>query len=364
MSDPTATPRATLRVSWAQILTFVTFGVLPFTVLLGGTSTAYLVLLALFVTRIRVRNLLVLVAVAAGCIYYVGRGPFADNPGTLEFLNALNTTIGMLLLVLSPWLKFDVRLEQSLLTDLAVVAYMAIAAVAMTIRPNTIAAIQIGSFTFALYFAMSRGALRRIVVAAAVVLAGGRAILAGATYGWLMMTRRRLHALLSTPLFLAIVVLGATGLIFVYLQDFLVLLQSRGIQMKGRTAYWLTLLGLDPTLLGSGAGAAVAQLTTLTEVFRLPHNDYLRVYVDYGVVVFLATIFALWRNSLRGGVPLFASAVLALYMLTGNPLSFATTIVAYIVAQNAVAPGASRSPRWKLVVEDPARSQLLRVGGP
>jgi hypothetical protein len=260
-------------------------------------------------------------------------------------------------------LRFDVRFEESLVTDLAVLAYMAIAAVETAIRPDALAAIQIGSFTFALYFATSRGVLRRIVVAAAVVAAGGRAILAGAVYGWLMRARRRLHAAISTPVFLAIVVLTTTGLIFVYLQDFLVLLQSRGIHMKGRTAYWLTLLGLDPTLLGAGAGAAVAQLTTLTEVFRLPHNDYLRAYVDYGIVVFLATVFALWRNSLRGGVPLFASAVLALYMLTGNPLSFATVIVAYILALNAHSPGAPRSPTWKLVVEDPARPQLLRVGG-
>jgi hypothetical protein len=358
-----AASRASLYATRPQILAFVTFGLLPFTILLGTTFAAYALLLMVVASTLRVRNVLILTIVAAGCVFYVGRGPYADNPGTIEYLNAINTTIGVLLLVLSPWIRLDVRLQASVPTDLAMLAYMAIAAVLMALRPDMNAVIQIGSFTFALYFATSRGALRRIVTAAAVVVAGGRAIMVGAVYGWLMAFRLRLHAVLSTPVFLAIVVLTATGLIFTYLQDLLVLLQARDIQMKGRTAYWLTLLGLDPTLLGAGAGAAVAQLTTLTEVFRLPHNDYLRAYVDYGTVIFLATVFALWRNSLRGPVPLFASAVLALYMLTGNPLSFATVIVAYILALGSAAGDSSRPRRWKVVVEYPARSQASRVGG-
>lgn len=264
----------------------------------------------------------------------------------MELLAAVNATFAFFLLLLSPWLRMNIRIEENRFTDLFIIAFL-VASLALQIPGiKSEAALQLGSFTFALYFAMSQNLFRRSCLAFVTVAGGGRSIMAGAVYGFAMNRSHklhRLHKLLSLSLIVLISTLAVHGFLFVYFEEYLLALRDQGEYLKGRTGFWLSLLQIKSTLFGNGAGTAFQNIISLMDSKQLPHNDYLRIHVDYGLVMFILFLFSLWLNSLRGAHQLFATSVLAAYLLTGNPLSFPTVIVSYLLVMNSRPTGASQT---------------------
>jgi O-antigen ligase len=107
--------------------------------------------------------------------------------------------------------------------------------------------------------------------------------------------------------------------------------------MSGRDTIWagyLQKFSGSPTF-GRGLGA-----TALVSVyFDLPHNDYLRLLVEGGVVGFLvyAGAVVLWGRRMIAGIDpserAFAQAIftaLAVYALTDNLLTMPPTLMAFV----------------------------------
>ena len=112
-------------------------------------------------------------------------------------------------------------------------------------------------------------------------------------------------------------------------------MRDQDIFLKGRTGFWLSLLEFNTSMFGYGAGTSINVLTLLLDKFGLPHNDFLRISVDYGLIPFVIILFSLWKNSLRGSLQLFATSIITFYMMTVNPLSFPKVIVSYLLVLNS-----------------------------
>ena len=322
-----------LYISKAGLNCLLIFGVLPFFLYAGFSVASYLLfVLYLFVLeRVRARNVLIFLLVSLLSYIFVVHGPLYSQFSSEVLASAINTTFAFFLLLLSPWLKMNIVSKENIYTDLLIVIFLSVSLVLQIPGVKAEAALQIGSFTFALYFAVSQNIFRKLFLISGVVIGGGRMILAGAVYGLVMFRWPKTHKILSLNLLILASVLTASGILFAYLNDYLVSLRDQGIYLKGRTGFWLSLLESNATLFGNGAGTSLQKITSLMNFNQLPHNDYLRIYVDYGLILFIAFLYSLWRNSLNGPHQLFATSVLAAFMLTGNPLSFPTVIVSYLL---------------------------------
>ncbi len=301
----------------------------------GVAIASYLLLFVYLILGMSVRNGLILLLAVSLCFIFVSWSPFLSQTWSMGLVTALNATFAFFLLLLSPWLKMNIHIEENKIVDLIIVVFLVASLALQMPGIKSEAALQIGSFTFALYFAVSQNLFRKLCLASVVVIGGGRAIIAGAVYGFAMNHSHKLHMILSMILLVLIATMAILGVLFVYLEEYLLTLRDQDIFMKGRTGFWLSLLETNATLLGNGAGASIQSLFFLTESYHLPHNDYLRIYVDYGLILFILILYSLWKNSLRGSHQLFATSVLAVYLLTGNPLSFPTVIISYLLVLNS-----------------------------
>lgn len=325
-----------LYISKAGLNSLLIFGILPFFLYAGFSVASYLLfVLYLFVLeRIYARNVLIFLLVSLFSYIFVVHGPLYSQFSPEVLASAINTTFAFFLLLLSPWLKMNVVSKENIYADLLIVIFLGVSLVLQVPGVKAEAALQIGSFTFALYFTVSRNIFRKLFLVFMTVVGGGRMILAGAVYGLVMFRWPRAHKVLSLGFLILASVLATSGILFVYLNDYLVSLQDQGVYLKGRTGFWLSLLESNATLFGNGAGTSLQKITSLMNFHQLPHNDYLRIYVDYGLILFIAFLYSLWKNSLSGPHQLFATSVLAAFMLTGNPLSFPTVIVSYLLVLN------------------------------
>jgi len=312
----------------------VIFGCIPMLLYSGFSMAAYFILFFYLIPNLNFQNVSLLVLASLLCMIYFYKGPLSNQPWETEQLAAINTTFAFFLLLLSPWIKTSILIEESIVTDVAVIIFLAVSLALAFLGKYPGAAIQIGSFTWALYFAISNKIPRKVFLALAIVIGGGRSIILGGLYGLVMSRWPKLHKHVSFSFLVVVSAMAILGFLFFYLQEYLHYLRGQGIFMKGRTGFWLSMLDVKSTMLGHGAGESVKTMMVLTDTFRLPHNDYLRVYVDYGLVLFVFFLFSLWKNSLRGVNQLIATSILVFYMLTGNPLSFSTVIVSYILILN------------------------------
>jgi O-antigen ligase len=154
--------------------------------------------------------------------------------------------------------------------------------------------------------------------------------------GWTLMRGRRLARLIILPTLAIAAYFLLRGDTFGDIRSFLEDLRANGTLMKGRTAYWLALTANEPTLFGNGAGSAALLIEARIGQFQLPHNEYLRVFSDYGTIPLLALIIVLARNAVsKEAHKRLGTLLLAFYMLTGNPLSFPTVIVSYLLIMNS-----------------------------
>jgi O-antigen ligase len=114
------------------------------------------------------------------------------------------------------------------------------------------------------------------------------------------------------------------------------------INAEGRTQVWAALWSgvPDKPIIGHGPGAASARSISLDPAFDNPHNDYLRVLYDFGVVglgllvwFFIRSARLLWhaRNGSLRLMPVVAAlnaglAVL-IVMATDNPLDYPVVLI-------------------------------------
>ncbi|MGB1055464.1 MAG: hypothetical protein ACPGYM_00920 [Flavobacteriales bacterium] len=178
------------------------------------------------------------------------------------------------------------------------------------------------SIVYYLGAAGKRGFLYSLTV---LLLSGARAIAAGwfIFKGAMRLNPRRWKVLC----FAAIPTLFV---LFVNSSDWLISLQNSGTYLKGRTGYWLNLVTNSPiSVFGSGSGYSADMTSQFLDRFQLPHNDYLRVIYDYGilgVVIFCRSLFIL--DTSRN---LYAF-LFAVFCITGNPLSFPSAITGLVMS--------------------------------
>lgn len=120
------------------------------------------------------------------------------------------------------------------------------------------------------------------------------------------------------------------------------LVTLQGVDTSGRFDVWPEIAdSCDQTLFGAGAGASDSYGFQLNEGFPEPHNEYLRIWCDTGVVgtiLFWGFIASAVAHSLAGTriggrswahhASLQMAAALVLMSLTDNPL---TTTVAFMI---------------------------------
>jgi O-antigen ligase len=109
------------------------------------------------------------------------------------------------------------------------------------------------------------------------------------------------------------------------------------VNAEGRTYVWDVLWSEVPNdlLLGHGPGAASARSVALDPAFDQPHNDYLRIIYDYGlvgsalVVWFGLCVARLLKRAMRSGSPSIAplaartaGLAILIVMITDNPLDY------------------------------------------
>jgi O-antigen ligase len=109
------------------------------------------------------------------------------------------------------------------------------------------------------------------------------------------------------------------------------------INAEGRTKVWSVLWSeaQDEILVGRGPGAASARSVAMDPAFDHPHNDYLRIVYDFGLVglgllgwfvVRTTRLLRRARRRARDAIPplaaLYAGVAVLLVMATDNPLDY------------------------------------------
>ena len=294
----------------------------------------------------RVRNFLLLAGAAIMAFLLVRASPAHAELSFQMWANTFNTTVSMLLILFSPLFRLDFRLSPSRYADIGIITFLAVGLALSHLADAPKAWLQIGSFSIVLYVFISDTLARRIIGTSAALIGGARIIFVGIVLGFVLVHRRWV-AHLTALLLLATATYGLLYVVtFDDIQTFLGELRSDGILMKGRITYWLALTMNEPTLFGNGAGSALLLIEAHIGQFQLPHNDYLRVFTDYGAIPLMAIVIVLARNGLRKEVhKRLGTVLLAFYMLTGNPLSFPTVVVSYLLFVNTTLVPPARSVR-------------------
>jgi hypothetical protein len=113
------------------------------------------------------------------------------------------------------------------------------------------------------------------------------------------------------------------------------------INAEGRTHVWHVLWSeaLQDPIIGRGAGSASARSLEVSSTLDHPHNDYLRVFYDFGLIGIAllawfaarATRLLLWTRRRVGSVAssaaLYAGLAVIIVMATDNPLDYSFVMI-------------------------------------
>ncbi|MEM6857058.1 MAG: hypothetical protein AAF559_04230 [Pseudomonadota bacterium] len=321
-----------IKIKIAQLNAFVVFALLPWLTFFAPALLAYGLLVGLLVLNRKFIALLLFFTAAGAAYALVEASPVREILSPEQSLNAYNSTFGWLIVLSLLFLKQDIALQATRLVDALMLAFAITGLSAYYVFGIDVEAIiQIMGLTFAPYFAISQRHDQRIMVAAYMFLSGGRANALGFILAVVWDQFRYLRAVLSLPALIGLLALVASGsaavLAYEYLQD----LQNQAVYMKGRTAFWIGLLENPPDAIGAGAGYSLLVIEQIAGFFQLPHNDWLRVYSEFGYIGLITTLLAVVLLSQRGDVTRFATVVLGVSMVFDNTLSYPTAMAAYFI---------------------------------
>lgn len=308
----------------------------PLPVLFGVSPLAFVFLFWAFLRSGNLRNLVVTVSalLIAGLSLYLSP-LFNELSGQLK-ANAFLMTFSTALLLLSPILRFQLTVLASYYTDVGICLFLLFNSFLIYNGQVTGATLQIACFSIILYLFVADTWFRRFIAGFAVIVAGARSIGVAVIVGLIFLRWRR-----SAKTLVVFFCLGLLGFIFLgdgfdKLNIWLDHLRSEGILLKGRTTFWLTLISNEVTWFGRGTGFSVQAVTDRVGRYHLPHNEYLRILFDFGLVALVMMLLLLtWNGSRREPHKRFATVLLAFFMLTGNPLSYPSVIVSYLLIMHA-----------------------------
>lgn len=329
-----------MKIRKSQLNGLLVYGVLPYTMIFGVTYLSYILVFYYMLFQGAIfRNSLILILSITFTGVYVYYGPHSKTLSDPYLLASINTSLALSLLLLSPFVKINSKFSSSVYSDFLILVFIVVCLVnkmlGNTLGFNGDALLQIGGFTFVLYYVCVGKSPQLIKFFIAAIVSGGRSIIAGAFYGLLMGKYRQLHYWITLVLLITLLILLFSGMLVTFFQDYLQGLSDQGILLKGRTGFWLAVLGNNFTFWGHGAGTSLQTMIETFGIAHQPHNDYARIYTDFGSLLFATLLFILRKNSLESFNGLFSSSVLALFLATGNPLSFATAISAYLMVVTA-----------------------------
>ncbi|NVJ91915.1 MAG: hypothetical protein HWE34_09675 [Methylocystaceae bacterium] len=311
----------------------VIFGLIP---LLSPVSLlAYVVFFLYIIIYLNKKNIIALsIALLVFVLFFIGRSNLLTNFSS-EFFNALNWTMAFSLLMLSPFYRMKLLLSPSVVTDSLLIVYLSMCMVFAILGIPFEALLQISTFALILYLVTSTTWKRRLFLIFPIIISGARTLWGGALYSLAAVNFPKLHRFSSIFLVALLSLLILSGLLTDMISLLLSTLMDNQIYLKGRTIYWASMAEFANTLFGHGIGTSLIVLKEKMEVMRLPHNDWLRIYVDLGGIPLLLVASALIFNSFRGEIQMVASILLGFYMLMGNPLSFPQVMVVYLLVLDA-----------------------------
>lgn len=320
----------------ADINAFVVFCALPWLALVLPSTLAYAVIFPLLILNGRFRLLLIAGAALTGAYLLVALSPVAGNLSGEQLLNTYNACFGLLLGLAVVFVRDTVPISANRATDLGMwLFFFVIGALNLFATDRFDGYLQIMAYSFAVYFCFADRPQSRLLVLLYLIVSGARSVIAGFALAYLWDRFRILRLTLSWPLLIGLVAVVASGSLFVIGFEYLENLKEQSILMKGRTNFWLGILETQPGLFGNGAGSALLIIENIARGFQLPHNEWLRVYSDFGIAGVVVTVFLLYKISRKNEFSRFATVVLVCFMVTGNPLSFPTVMATFFIVSQA-----------------------------
>ena len=319
-----------MKVSLGRINGFLIFGFLPITAFLLPAVSFYLLLLGLFLINRQYGNVVGFFIAIFISFLVVEFSALKESLSFQQYLNSLNFCFAFALIPMLIFARRDHYVSANSLTSAFMLAALFLSGLLLLIDPERFDGIvQILAFNFAAYFCVADKIRRKLLAVGFPVMAGARSIMAGLFVAYVTDRFRLARSLISLPVLLLVVAALISGLAALQLNEFFLGLQADQISLKGRTGIWLALIQIPPGWFGNGVGYALLQTEATLNYFQLPHSDWLRIYVDFGMCGVIATLTGLFLVSRKSQYGLFMSIVLGVYMLVGNPLSFPTVIVTY-----------------------------------
>ncbi len=323
----------------SRFTTGIVFVAIPLTAIILPALTAFLILIFICLLN---RNFEVLVflflCMILTLLIVFSFSPVSYNSDPRIFANALNTTFSFLIIIFSSFFKLKkIQLDRSPFLDFLVISLSVLTLLFIIIFQSSVdvgAIPQILAFSFAGYLSFAPNLFIVACILGATLIISARAILIGAIVGWIFSClRSKLRAWL--------IGIVSTIILFIFLNydvvqisiDLLSSLREIGVFFKGRVNWWLYTLAQGSSFMGNGPGFSVMFLSDLhlESSMILPHNDFIRVYSDYGIFGFFMLLISLILHSLKSSSNFFIVVLLSCFLLTGNPLSFPTVVITFLV---------------------------------
>ena len=307
----------------------VTWFILPQFLMVAGM--AYIIYVLLFIElfksyRGRLSQSTLILLIFLGVQFAIG---IDFQVTTSEFRSAIMELVGIALLVIGPPILSDSesrKIDPNRRGSFLIASFYVVLIFIEINNPKAVVEgfYQISCLSFIYYFSghTNRGWLYPILVFG---LSGART----ATVSWIVfqtskfLNQRfwRLFTFALVPL-LFLLLIGSA--------DWLTHLQETGTHLKGRTGFWLNLISNSPiSFFGMGSGYSVDTTTQYLGIYQLPHNDYLRVIYDYGILG--AIIFCRAFYVMGIGRNLYAF-MFAAFCITGNPLTFPSAVTGLVMS--------------------------------
>ncbi len=311
------------------------FGFLPWIMYSGYAILSYGLLLFVLLINNKLFSAISVCVLAVLTYFIVQSSPLFDALHGQQVLNSYNFTFGLFITILAFFTQLHIPIRTNRLIDILLWGFLGVT-LAFLISGRDVSSIyQISSFIISAYLVLANTLDRKIFTVLFVFGAGARSIAAGFVTAWMWEKFKILRSALAWPILLLLILIVGSGAIFAVISEALSDLRSEGIFLKGRTTYWLALLETKPGFFGGGIGTSLLAIEKILGGYQLPHNDWLRIYTDYGVIALVLVIFALFKVSQRNYPSRIATVVLIFYMLTGNPLSFPPVITAFFLVSNS-----------------------------
>lgn len=314
---------------------FLLFGLVPWIMVSGLGIAAYGILVAILLINSRLFTIAIVVSSALFAYLLLHYSPQTTFLSPTQINNSYNTNFAWLLVLVSAFASSRIPLRANLLTDVSLWIFLVYTIARNFFHDGYDGILQIASYTVALYMLFADTRQRKIISVLFVALSGARTITASFILALFLNRFRQLRAALSTPILIALIIAIVTGSVVAVGYDFLIGLREQHIFLEGRTNFWIALIETNPGLLGHGAGEALLKVEEVLGRYQLPHNDWLRLYTDFGLIGVLLTLASIFLSFSRNDTARFATIILAFYMITGNPLSFPTVIVSFFVVCRA-----------------------------